>query len=114
MDAAWRGMRAARSWNGGAWSCIVAENFSNGEPFRGMSEALNWTGGDPGSAPDPLGVGDQGGFASAPLTEGMGGSSLAATVKKLQVGAWQCQNELARWGCRIKLGRTGLVAAITP
>jgi hypothetical protein len=104
MDAAWRGMRAAWSWNGGAWSCIVAENFSNGEPFGGMGAALSWTGGDQSSALDPLGVGDQGGFASAPLTEGRRGSSLDATFKNLQVGAWRCQNELARWGCRIALG----------
>jgi hypothetical protein len=94
-------MHAAWSWSGGAWSCIVAENFSNGEPFRGMSAALSWTGGDPSLALDPLGVGDQGGFASAPLTEGRCGSSLVATFKKLQVAGWRCQDELARQGCRL-------------
>jgi hypothetical protein len=114
MDAAWRGMRAVWSWNGGAWNCADAENFSNGEPFRGMGAVLSCTGGVPSSALDPLGAGDQGGFASAPLTEANRGSSLVATFKKLQVGAWRCQDELARWGCRITLGSTGFVAAMTP
>jgi hypothetical protein len=114
MDAAWRGMRAAWSWNDGAWNCIVAENFSNGEPFRGMGAVLSCTGGVPSSALDPLGVGNQGGFASAPLTETKGGSSLVATFKKLQVGAWRCQEELTRLGCRLTRENTGHATAMTP
>jgi hypothetical protein len=91
MDAAWKGMHAA-------WSCTVAENFSNGEPFRGMSAALSCKGGDPSSALDPLGAWLQVGFASAPLTESKHGSSLVVTFKKLQMGAWRCQDERAKRG----------------
>jgi hypothetical protein len=114
MDAAWRGMRAAWSWNGGAWSCIVAENFSNDEPFKGTSAALSWTGGDPSSALDPLGVGDQGGFASAPLTEGKRGSSLDATFKKLQVGGWRCPEHKISDRPRMTLGNAGYATALKP
>jgi hypothetical protein len=78
-----------------------------------MGAVLSWAGGDPSSALDPLGVGDQGGFASAPLTEAKRGSSLVATFKKLQVGAWRCQDELAKWRCRISLGSTSYTTAMT-